>query len=90
MKSFIALGLTTLFLVGCASTSVEIPRNEDLPSAGPLLTDLADGILSPVDAIVLAVQNAPEGVQGTYALQVRAVGERYGVYYLNSEENYCE
>jgi hypothetical protein len=85
---------TSLLLTGCAASGerdkVVIPKSDELPSAGPLLTGLHPDVMSPIEAVVAAAQQAPEPVPGQFSLVVRAVGEQGGGTYLNSEENYRE
>ncbi|MGX5915533.1 hypothetical protein ACR0ST_12455 [Aliidiomarina sp. Khilg15.8] len=84
--------LASVFLAGCAASgeNVQVPKNDELPNAGPLLTGLHPDVMSPIEAVVAAAQQAPEPVPGQFALVVRAVGEHGEGTYLNSEENYRE
>lgn len=47
----------------------------------------ADTII-PSEAVMRAADAAPQGVRGTFAMQVRASGVDHGITYLNSEKDY--
>lgn len=49
----------------------------------------SDDCISPVEAVTYASYLAPKaGIAGTFRMQVKAVGEQKGIYYLNSESDY--
>ena len=49
----------------------------------------SDDCISPVEAVTYASYLAPKaGIAGTFRMEVKAVGEQKGVYYLNSEVDY--
>jgi hypothetical protein len=49
----------------------------------------SDNCISPVEAVTYASYLAPKaGIAGTFRMEVKAVGEQRGVYYLNSEVDY--
>lgn len=49
----------------------------------------SDDCISPVEAVTYASYLAPKaGIAGTFRMEVKAVGEQRGVYYLNSEADY--
>jgi hypothetical protein len=48
----------------------------------------AQDFVTPRQAIERAADAAPAGVDGTFTLQVRAVGVQDGILYLNSERDY--
>lgn len=85
---FAALGvpllacLAALSLVGCASPGTG-SRVETASSVDPVGT-----VLEPLEAIALAAEAAPKGVEGVFAITVRAVGSQGGRVYLNSELDY--
>lgn len=64
----------------------------DVPSpvvAGRRLVICSDDCISPVEAVTYASYLAPKaGIAGTFRMEVKAVGEQKGIYYLNSETDY--
>lgn len=49
----------------------------------------SDDCISPVEAVTYASYLAPKaGIAGTFQMEVKAVGEQKGIYYLNSEVDY--
>lgn len=49
----------------------------------------SDDCISPVEAVTYASYLAPKaGIAGTFRMEVKAVGEQKGIYYLNSETDY--
>ena len=49
----------------------------------------SDDCISPVEAVTYASYLAPKaGIAGTFRMEVKAVGEQKGIYYLNSEPDY--
>ncbi|WP_152998862.1 hypothetical protein [Sphingopyxis sp. H115] len=49
----------------------------------------ADDCISPVEAVTYASYLAPKAaIAGTFRMEVKAVGEQRGFYYLNSETDY--
>ncbi len=49
----------------------------------------SDDCISPVEAVTYASYLAPKaGIAGTFRMEVKAVGEQKGFYYLNSESDY--
>ncbi|MBN8842686.1 MAG: hypothetical protein J0H88_05485 [Sphingomonadales bacterium] len=49
----------------------------------------SDDCISPVEAVTYASYLAPKaGIAGTFRMEVKAVGEQKGIYYLNSEADY--
>lgn len=48
-----------------------------------------DTCISPTEAVTYASYLAPKaGIAGTFRMEVKAVGEQKGIYYLNSETDY--
>lgn len=60
------------------------------PPAGPM-HEVREGVLTPIEAVVYASRVAPNGVEGTFGMQVRNFGHAgNGFVFLNSEQNYRE
>lgn len=72
----------SLVVTGCASP-VDRSRVETAASPDPVGI-----VLEPTEAIVLAAEAAPQGVEGVFAITVRAVGSQGDRVYLNSELDY--
>lgn len=77
MKNRLLVSLTFALLAGCAST----------PTA-PRAADSEMSWISPRQAVFMAADAAPDGVDGTFALHVQATGTQGGRTYLNSELDY--
>ncbi|NBD95744.1 MAG: hypothetical protein GVY11_04620 [Gammaproteobacteria bacterium] len=76
-KQFLIAAFISVVLVGCAGTQ---PK----PSA-----DSGDqSWITPQQAVMSAAEAAPAGVDGTFAMTVRATGAQNGRTYLNSEQDY--
>lgn len=59
------------------------PARSDLDQA------CTEQCFTPVEAVTLASQVAPKGgIAGRFAIQIKAVGEKGGRFYLNSEADY--
>ncbi|MEI4505822.1 hypothetical protein WBQ88_06245 [Sphingopyxis sp. CCNWLW253] len=59
------------------------------PSAPRRPIFCSDDCISPVEAVTYASYLAPKaGIAGTFRMEVKAVGEQKGIYYLNSETDY--
>jgi hypothetical protein len=61
--------------------------------AAPVKSDLdqacTERCFTPIEAVTLASQVAPKGgIAGLFAIQIKAVGEKDGRFYLNSEADY--
>jgi hypothetical protein len=55
----------------------------------PRPIECSDDCISPVEAVTYASYLAPKaGIAGTFRMEVKAVGEQKGFYYLNSEVDY--
>lgn len=77
MKKLLLVLLALAFFAGCAST----------PTA-PHAADSETSWISPRQAVLMAADAAPGGVDGTFALHVQATGTQSGRTYLNSELDY--
>ncbi|MFC3593944.1 hypothetical protein ACFOON_09895 [Novosphingobium piscinae] len=79
----LALLLTTPVLLAQTDVTVKVPA-----SATPDPT-CSGRCYTPVEAVTLASQLAPRGaLAGRFAVQVKAVGEANGRFFLNSETDY--
>lgn len=77
MNKRLLVSLTLALLAGCASTPTS-PRAADPETAW----------ISPRQAVFMAADAAPGGVDGTFAMHVQATGTQGGMTYLNSELDY--
>lgn len=60
-----------------------------VPAAPRRPVACSDDCISPIEAVTYASYLAPKaGIAGTFRMQVKAVGEQKGIYYLNSESDY--
>lgn len=76
------MSLLALLLLN-SSPVVDVPAPPRRPVA------CSDDCISPVEAVTYASYLAPKaGIAGTFRMQVKAVGEQKGIYYLNSEVDY--
>jgi hypothetical protein len=82
LRNAIFVCVIGLALAGCAS-----PGARSGLESGPG-TDPVGTVLQPLEAIALAAEAAPQGVEGVFAITVRAVGSQGGKVYLNSELDY--
>jgi hypothetical protein len=71
-----------LAITGCASP---VDRSGGAPEPSP---DPVGTVLEATEAIRLAAEAAPQGVEGVFAITVRAVGSQGDRVYLNSELDY--
>ena len=74
-----------LSLLLAADPAVIVPARQSPPRR----VYCSDDCISPVEAVTYASYLAPKaGIAGTFRMDVKAVGEQEGVYYLNSETDY--
>ena len=76
-KLTLFVSLALVLLGGCAST----PAPVEAVSAH-------ESWIEPPQAVLMAADAAPAGVEGTFAMRVRATGTQRGQTYLNSEPDY--
>ena len=74
-----------LSLLLAADPAVIVPARQSPPRR----VYCSDDCISPVEAVTYASYLAPKaGIAGTFRMDVKAVGEREGMYYLDSETDY--
>ncbi len=74
-----------LSLLLAADPAVIVPARQSPPRR----VYCSDDCISPVEAVTYASYLAPKaGIAGTFRMDVKAVGEREGIYYLDSETDY--
>ena len=74
-----------LSLLLTADPAVIVPARQSPPRR----VYCSDDCISPVEAVTYASYLAPKaGIAGTFRMEVKAVGEQKGIYYLNSEPDY--
>lgn len=97
------IAATVLLLAACQSTPEQTATvgepgqrshadmvRDTRPPAGPE-HEVANGVLTPTEAVVRAARTAPDGYQGTFGMEVRNIGgDTGGNLFLNSELNYRE
>ncbi len=82
------MSLLALILLAEAATG-NPPPPVYVPSTRRSSIRCRDDCITPVEAVTYASYLAPKaGIAGTFRMQVKAVGEQKGVFYLNSETDY--
>lgn len=83
-----AVAISTLILAPILMAQ-QNPPADVAPANSNLDQACTEQCFTPIEAVTLASQVAPKGgIAGRFAIQIRAVGEKGGRFYLNSEADY--